>query len=165
MNNFHITKVSTLFLRIASSVVVLIILALCVFLLPTVWSSAYVEYPSYGYIVQIITAAMYLTVVPFFFGIYQGWKILGAIDKGHVFSKNVVSSLGAITRYAGFISFVYVLMLPFFYIWADNDDAPGLMAIGLFLIGMPLIISVTMGLLQRLLGEAVKIKSENDLTV
>ncbi len=158
-------KSSTLFLRLTAMTVAIAVAALCAFLLPDIAKSAEAEYPGYGYAAQLIVAAMYLAAVPFFFGIFKGWKVLDAIDAGRVFSKRVVSLLKSIASYAGFISIVFAFTLPLFYVWADNDDAPGLMVIGLFLVGMPLIISAAIGLIARLLHEAVTIKSENDLTV
>ena len=156
---------STVFLRVAVSVIGLGVLALCIFLLPLMWADAYIEWPEHGYAVRGVVAAMYLSAVPFYFGIYKGWRILDMIDKNRVFSLQPVKALRAIGYAAACISFTYVLSLPFFYVWADNTDAPGLMMIGLFLVGMPLIISVAVSILQRILAEAVAVKTENDLTV
>ena len=156
---------STLFLRVGVTVIGLGALALCITLLPVVWMHAYDEWPQHGYAMRAVAAAMYLSAIPFYIGIYKGWRILGAIDQGRAFSMQPINALRTIAYCAGIISVIYALSLPFFYIWADNTDAPGLMMIGLFLTGMPLIISVAMALLQRLLAEAVTIKSENDLTV
>ena len=158
-------KGSTLFLRLAVSVIGLGVLALCVFLLPFMWGYAYVESPHGGDAVRAVVVAMYASTVPFYIGIYKGWRVLDAIDKGQTFSPRAVRALGAVAWCAGIISTIYVISLPFFYIWTQRVDAPGLMMIGLFLVGMPLIISVATALLRRLLIEAVNIKSENDLTV
>lgn len=141
------------------------VLALCIFLLPLMWAEAYHEWPQHGYAVRAVVAAMYISTVPFYIGVYKGWRILDLIDRDRAFSMQPVKALRAIVYCAASISFIYILSLPFFYIWADNTDAPGLMVIGQFLVGMPLIISVAVGLLQRLLAEAVAIKSENDMTV
>lgn len=161
----RLNHTSTLFLRMAVGGISLGILALCIYLLPIMWAEAYREWPQHGYAVRAVVVAMYVSTVPFYLGIYNGWRILDAIDAGRAFSLQSVKALRAISYAAASISFVYTLSLPFFYIWADNTDAPGLMVIGMFLVGMPLIISVAVGILQRLLAEAVHIKSENDLTV
>ena len=158
-------KISTVFLRMAVTAIGLGVLALCIFLLPLMWADAYKEWPQHGYAVRAVVAAMYVTTIPFYIGIYKGWRVLDAIDKNQPFSTQSMRALTIIMYCAGSIGFVYALSLPFFYIWADNTDAPGLMVIGLFLVGMPLIISVAVGLLQRLLAEAIAMKSENDLTV
>lgn len=156
---------STLFLRVGVTVIGLGVLALCITLLPVIWMHAYDEWPQHGYAMRAVVTAMYLSAIPFYIGIYRGWRILGAIDAGRAFSPRPIRALRVISYAAALISLIYTLSLPFFYIWADSTDAPGLMMIGLFLTGMPLIISVAMALLQRLLAEAVTIKSENDLTV
>lgn len=156
---------STVFLRLGVSAIGLGVLALCIFLLPLIWIHAYDEYPQRGYAVRVVVAAMYLSAIPFYIGIYKGWRVLNAIDNNQAFSMRPVKSLKTIAWCAGIISAIYAISLPFFYIWADHVDAPGLMVIGLFLTGMPLIICVAVALLARLLGEAVTIKNENDLTV
>lgn len=164
-NSTAIRRGSTVFLRLSVSTIGLGVLALCIFLLPLMWIHAYDEWPQHGYAVQAVVAAMYLSAIPFYIGIYNGWRVLGAIDKGQAFSLQPVRALRAIAICAAVISLIYLISLPFFYIWADTTDAPGLMVIGLFLTGMPLIISVAVALLGRLLSEAVAIKSENELTV
>ncbi len=160
-----LNRTSTLFLRLAVSIVGLGVLALCVYLLPTIWAEAYTEWPRHGYAVRAVVVAMYISIVPFYLGIYKGWRILDVIDSNQAFSLKSVANLRVISYAAAAISLVYALSLPFFYIWADNTDAPGLILIGLFLMGMPLIISVAVGILRRLLAEAVIAKNENDLTV
>jgi len=156
---------STLFLRLAVSVIGLGVVALCIFLLPLIWGSAYIEYPRYGYAVRVTVGAMYLAAIPFYIGIYKGWRILDAIDKGRAFSMESVKALKVIAYCAGLISLIYIVIAPFFYIWAQGDDAPGLCMIDMFFVGMSAIIGVAMALLARLLSAAVIIKSENDLTV
>lgn len=158
-------RASTLFLRLAVTIIGLGVAALCILLLPLIWQAAYIEYPRDGYAVRTVVAAMYVAAIPFYLGIYKGWLILNAVDKGKAFSMQSVKELKVIALCAGIISFIYVVCLPFFYIWAQSDDAPGLVLVGLFFVGMPLIVSVAMSLLQRLLAQAVFIKSENDLTV
>ena len=55
--------------------------------------------------------------------------------------------------------------MPLFYLIAEMDDAPGIILIGLVLIFASMVIAVFAAVLQRLLQEAIDIKSENDLTV
>lgn len=162
---FTIESGSTIFLRLAVSVISLGILALCIFLLPVIWGSAYEVGPDYGYAVRIVIGLMYLAAIPFYVGIYKGWQVLNAIDRGQAFSMQPVRALRVIARCAVVIALIYLISSPFFYIWTQGDDAPGLCVICMFLVGMSLIIGVAMSILARLLGEAVRLKSENDLTV
>ena len=48
---------------------------------------------------------------------------------------------------------------------AEVDDAPGLIILGMVIIFASMVIAVFAAVLQRLLQEAINIKSENDLTV
>lgn len=60
---------------------------------------------------------------------------------------------------------VYVVILPFVFFVAELDDAPGLIIVGGVPIFGSMVISIFAAVLQRLLQEAINIKSENDLTV
>ena len=55
--------------------------------------------------------------------------------------------------------------MPLFYLIAEKDDAPGIILIGMALIFASMVIAVFAAVLQKLLKEAIDIKSENDLTV
>lgn len=62
------------------------------------------------------------------------------------------------------ISCLYVVGMPLFYLMAERDNAPGIIVIGLITIFASMVIAVFAAVLQKLLKEAIDIKSENDLT-
>lgn len=157
--------VATLVLKTAIIFMGMGVLALSLLLLPSLWSDVAVEFGHYAYSVYAVFLIMFVTVVPFFFGLYGAWRLLAFIDKGMSFTKQAASAVRLITYAAGVISMLYVISLPFFYIWADNDDAPGLVVIGIVLVGVPMVIAVFAALLQHLINEAATLKSENELTV
>ncbi len=69
-------------------------------------------------------------------------------------------------KYSAFtISVLYSAMMPYVIYVADKDDAPGAVLIVLVFIIAPLITCVFAAVLQKLLQNAIDIKSENDLTV
>ncbi|WP_317949034.1 DUF2975 domain-containing protein, partial [Rossellomorea marisflavi] len=90
---------------------------------------------------------------------------LGLIDRQEAFSDRSVTILKKIKRYALSVSVLYVAALPFVFMIADKDDAPGLIIVGLVPIFASVVIAVFAAVLQKLLREAIFIKSENDLTV
>ncbi|EGW41794.1 hypothetical protein DOT_0212 [Desulfosporosinus sp. OT] len=55
--------------------------------------------------------------------------------------------------------------MPFFYLVGEKDDAPGLILLGLVITFAPTVIAVFAAVLEKLLKDAIDIKSENDLTV
>ncbi|SFF04543.1 Protein of unknown function [Paenibacillus algorifonticola] len=72
-----------------------------------------------------------------------------------------------IDLYATALPFYFALYqaMPLFYLLAEKDDAPGIIVIGMVMIFASMVIAVFAAVLQKLLKEAIDIKSENDLTV
>ncbi|QOR68056.1 DUF2975 domain-containing protein [Cytobacillus suaedae] len=161
-------KRSTIFLKIAVFLIGAPVLAACIFLLPMIAAEAFEAAKTGGelaYVVFGILIVMYVSTVPFYFALFQAFKLLSYIDKNLAFSELSVSALMKIKYCALTISGLYVLALPLVYIIAEWDDAPGLILIGMVIPGASLVIAVFAAVLQRLLQEAINIKSENDLTV
>src|SRR5690606_9880550 len=117
-----------------------------------------------AYVVFGILIIMYVSTIPFYFALYQTLKLLNYIDKNKAFSELSVTALKKIKNCAIIISGLYVVALPLVYVIAEWDDAPGLILIGMVIIGASMVIAVFAAVLQKLLKEAIDIKSENDLT-
>ena len=60
---------------------------------------------------------------------------------------------------------LYLSGMPVVYAEAQIEDAPGLVIIGFAIASIPLVVATFVAVLQRLLQEALEIKSENDFTV
>jgi hypothetical protein len=161
-------KGSTLFLKSAVILIGLPVLALCLFLLPQIASEAN-EAAERGsdlaFAVYAILMVMYVSAVPFYFALYQSFNLLTYIDRNQAFSDLSVIALKKIKNSAIIISGLYVVGLPFVYVLAEVDDAPGLILIGMGMIFAPLVVAVFAAVLQRLLKEAIDYKEENDLIV
>ncbi|MCT2345602.1 DUF2975 domain-containing protein [Niallia taxi] len=158
-------QVSTLFLKIAVIFIGLPILALCVFVVPEIGRYAGELLSNITYIKYLVISFFYVSAIPFFIALYQAFKLLIFIDKNKAFSELSVKALKVIKYCAIIISGLFVIAMPLFYFMADADDAPGVIIIGLVIIFASMIIAVFAAVLQRLLQEAIEIKSENDLTV
>ncbi|MGY2613852.1 DUF2975 domain-containing protein [Bacillus pretiosus] len=156
---------STLFLKTAIILIGIPIFALCIFLIPNIGNYAADLYPDIAYIKYLVLINLYATVIPFYFALYQAFKLVSYIDKGNAFSKLSVRALKKIKQCAITISVLYVVGMPLFYLVAERDDAPGIIIIGMILIFASIVIAVFAAVLQRLLKDAIDIKSENDLTV
>jgi hypothetical protein len=160
-----VKQASTLFLRLAILAIAAVVLAICIFPLPALWRAVPGEYPNHAYVFYCILGAFYVAAIPFYVALYQAMRLLGYIDAGKAFSVLSVKALQRIAICALSISAAFAASMPFFYIWAENDDAPGLIVISMFLVLAPFVIAVFAAVLQRLFREAIEIKSENDLTV
>ena len=150
---------STLFLRLVILCIGIAVLSLCIFVLPAgIMSDQTGDY-------KPILLGMYLPAIPFFVSLHQALKLLEYIDKNKVFSELSVRALKNIKFCAIAISALYAAGMPYIFYVADKDDAPGAVAIGFVIIFASIVISIAVAVAQKLLQNAVDIKSENDLTV
>ncbi|OIK12636.1 DUF2975 domain-containing protein [Bacillus sp. MUM 13] len=158
-------KVTTLFLKIAVILLGIPVLALCIFLVPEMAKLAVKLVPSFAFIKYLIFIVFDASAIPFYFALYQAFKLLRYIDKNKAFSDLSVKALKKIKYCAIIISILHVLVWPLFYVFAKADDAPGVIFAGLAVPFASMVIAVFAAVLQKLLQEAITIKSENDLTV
>lgn len=150
---------STLFLRGVVVLLGLIVLALCVFVLPVGIATDTVG----GY--RLILLGLYVAAIPFFVALYQALRLLDYIDRNTAFSELSVKALGLIKRCAITIGALFAAGMPYIYIVAERDDAPGVILVGLVITFTSLVIATFAAVLQKLVQNAVAIKAENDLTV
>lgn len=158
-------QVSTLFLKITVILIGIPILAMCIFLVPEIGNVAAKLLPKFAFIKYLVFIIFYASAVPFYFALYQAFNLLRYIDKNKAFSQISVIALKKIKNCAITISSLQALVLPLFYVFAEKDDAPGVIFVGLVVPFASLVIAVFAAVLQKLLKEAIDIKSENDLTV
>lgn len=160
---------STMFLRGVIFLIGILVLAFCIFALPViarVMSEIAAElHPAWEHIRYPLLIGLYATAAAFFYALYQTLKLLGFIDKNLAFSDLSVKALKHIKYSALTYTVLYVILSPFFYIAAEADDAPGILAIVLILSLAAFVIAVFAAVLEKILKDAIKIKAENDLTV
>ncbi|WP_018759005.1 DUF2975 domain-containing protein [Paenibacillus terrigena] len=156
---------TTLFLKAAVILIGIPVLALCIFLVPELADFAAELYPDHTYLKYLVFIDLYATAIPFYFALYQAFKLLSYIDKNKAFSELSVKALKNIKYCAITISTLYLLGMPLYYLMGKRVDPPSFIPIGLVIIFASMVIAVFAAVLQRLLNEAIDIKSENDLTV
>jgi hypothetical protein len=150
---------STVILRGAIILIGLVVLGLCIFVLPDGIRS-----DTTGYY-QPILLGLYVPAIPFFFALYQSLRLLTYIDADKAFTMLSAKAFKHITYCAIVIGLLFVAGMPYIYYAADRDDAPGVVALGLVIVGASFVIATFSAVLQTLVQNAVDIKSENDLTV
>lgn len=111
-------------------------------------------------------AYIYLAFVPFFVGLYQAFRMLGYARRDEIFSQRSVRALRTI-KYCAVTTAVLILGAEayiFIFVRGTDDVAGGVM-MGVFLIFVSAVIATAAAVFERILQNAVDIKSENDLTV
>lgn len=159
-------RISTVFLKIVLMIIGLAVFAFCIFALPVFANNAVKFVPDTAFFKYPFLICMYAAMITFFFVIYQVIILLGYIDRGRVFSDSSIKVLKYI-KISGVIitGLLYIAALPAIYLVAQIEDAPGLIVIGFGFVSIPLVMSAFVAVMQKLLQEAVDMKSENDFTV
>lgn len=131
----------------------------CVYLLPVG-----IMTDNTGYYRPILIG-MYIPAVPFLYALYQAFKLLNLIDRNQAFSQLSVKALAKIKLCAVIIGLLYCAGMPYIFSAADQDDAPGVVLIGLIIIAASFVVATFAAVLQKLMQHGLDLKSENDLTV
>ncbi len=154
---------STIFLRGLIFIIGIVVIAL--WIIGVHWFANKLLEGELMYSQFVILLGLIIPALPFFFALYQTSKLLNFIDKNKAFSDLSVNALKNLKYSAIIISILFVIGMPIVYLIADKTDAPGLILIGLAITFAPVIIATFAAILQRLLQDAIDIKTENDLTV
>src|SRR5215212_9890747 len=110
-------------------------------------------------------AYAYIASIPFFVALYQAFKVLGYAGQNKVFSQAAVKALRTIKYCAlAIIGFVVVEEI-FIMLNHGSDDAAGGVFMGVLITFGSIVIATAAAMFERILQNAVDIKSENDLTV
>ncbi len=154
---------STLFLRLVICLLAVGVFALMIWFPQTEGRAANLDLISIYKDPLIIYA--YIASTPFFFGLYQAFKLLNLIDADKAFSQAAVNTLRNM-KYAS-ISLIGFILLAILFIRfaAGGDDPAGPTMLGLIATFAATIIATAATLFQKLFQNAVDLKSENDLTV
>jgi len=110
-------------------------------------------------------ALVYIGSIPFFVALYQAIKVLGYTGKNQIFSQSAVKGLRTIKFCAltiiGFVVVEEIIIM----LTHGNDDPAGGVFMGVLITFGSIVIATAAAMFERILQNAVDIKSENDLTV
>jgi hypothetical protein len=118
------------------------------------------------YFKDLFLAYIYFAFVPFFIGLYQGFKLLGSARRNEIFTPRSVRAL-RIIKYCALTTAIFIVGAEgyiFIFVRGTDDVAGGVM-MGAFVILACAVIGTAAAVFERILQNAVDIKSENDLTV
>ena len=110
-------------------------------------------------------ALVYAGSIPFFIALYQAFKVLGYVRQNKMFSQAAVQALRIIKYCAlaiiGFVVVEEIIIL----LNRGNEDAAGGVFMGILITFGSIVVAAAALMFERILQNAVDIKSENDLTV
>ena len=108
----------------------------------------------------------YAASIPFFVALYKAFKLLGYIGQNKVFSSNSVGALKNIKYCAIVFSILIVMAGLYIKISHDKEDDPaGFLAICIVTTFASIVIATAAAIFEKILQNAIDMKSENDLTI
>jgi Protein of unknown function (DUF2975) len=108
----------------------------------------------------------YATSIAFFVALYKAFKLLGYIGQNKVFSSNSVKALRSIKYCAIVLSVLIVAAGLYIRIFHDKEDDPaGFLAVCIVTTFVSAVIATAAAIFEKILQNAIDMKSENDLTI
>ena len=109
-------------------------------------------------------AYAYIASIPFFVALYQGFRVLGYAGQNKVFSQAAVKALRTI-KFCAIAIIGFVAVGELFIMMGDSDDRAGGVFMGILITFGSIVIATAAATFERIVQNAVDLKSENDLTV
>src|SRR3954463_14754951 len=109
-------------------------------------------------------AYAYVASIPFFAALYQALRVLGYAGRNKVFSQAAVKALRTI-KYCGIAIIGFVAGAGGLIILHNSDDRAGGVFMGILITFGSVVVATAAAMFERILQNAVDMKSENDLTV
>jgi hypothetical protein len=150
-------KNKTLLLKIALFLIGVPVLVACVFLFPGANLLQETD-PGPEYL-QYFVWYMYVSVIPFFFALFQAYQLLRHIDMGEACSDMSLKSIKTIKHCSIIICVMYTAVLPVLFYLALAEDAPGLVLFGLVPAFVSFIVMVVAAIMQKLFITAIDEKN------
>ena len=114
--------------------------------------------------VNLFVMYVYVASIPFFVALYQAFKVLGYAAQNEVFSPEAVKAL-RIIKFCAMAIIGFVALSLIFMIGGDREDRPAGIFMRLLVSFPSIIVATAAAMFERILQNAVEMKSENDLTV
>jgi hypothetical protein len=108
----------------------------------------------------------YAASIAFFVALYKAFKLFGYIGQNKIFSSNSVKTLKSIKYCAIALSILIVIAGLYIRIYHNKDDDPaGFLAICIVTSFVSIVVATAAAIFERILQNAIDMKSENDLTI
>ncbi|MFC4874865.1 DUF2975 domain-containing protein [Negadavirga shengliensis] len=108
----------------------------------------------------------YAASIAFFVALYKAFRLLGYIGQNKVFSSDAVGTLRSIKYCAIVLSILIVAAGLYIRISHDKEDDPaGFLAICIVTTFVAIVIATAAAVFEKILQNAIDMKSENDLTI
>lgn len=114
--------------------------------------------PIYGHILYPIVIVIYISTIIIYLAFYQTIMFLNLMKEKLTFSINTKTRLEKIKILGLVFSVLYFFLMPFVYMLANADDAPGVIFVGMIPLIGGFIVSLFADILIKLIDEGMLLK-------
>lgn len=108
----------------------------------------------------------YASSITFFVALYKAFRLLGYIGKNKLYTQQSIKALRSIKYCAILLSILIALAGIYIRIFHHKDDDPaGFLVLCMVTILISIAVATAMAILEKILWNAIDMKSENDLTI
>jgi hypothetical protein len=108
----------------------------------------------------------YAASIAFFVALFKAFKLLGYIGQNKVFTSGSVNTLKSIKYCAIVLSVLIVMAGAYIRIYhAKEDDPAGFLALCIVTTFASIVVATAAAIFEKILQNAIDMKSENDLTI
>jgi len=156
-------KLESLFLKAVVFIFGIVALAISIFFFPKL-AEIFAEWlPMLAFLQYPFLISLYISIITFYYALYQTLKLLNYVDKNLVFSEISIKAISHIKLSAIVISFLFLLDIPLIYLMADISDAPGILLIGLAFIFASIVIAIFASLIENVIKGTLDKKPNKDI--
>jgi hypothetical protein len=157
-------RISIVFLQAVVALIGIVVLAIMVWLPLTEGRAENLDL--FGIYADPFILYGYASSIAFFVALYKAFKILGYIGQNKVFTSNAVKALKSIKYCAVVLSILIVTAGLYIKIFHSKEDDPaGFLAICIVTTFVSIVVATAAAIFEKILQNAVAMKSENDLTI
>ena len=108
----------------------------------------------------------YLASITFFIALYKAFRLLGYVGQNKVFTLDSVKALKSI-KYCATVAGAFIVLAGLYIklFHHEDDDPAGFLAICIVTTFVTIVIATAAAIFEKLLQNAIDMKSENDLTI
>lgn len=157
-------RISTVFLQAVIVLIGIVALGLLIWLPLTEGRATHLDL--FGIYSDPFILYGYAASIAFFVALYKAFKLLGYIAQNKIFSPGSIKMLRSIKHCAIVLSISIVIAAVYIRIFHDKDDDPaGFLGLCIVITFVCIVVATAAAIFQKILQNAVDLKSENDLTI
>jgi hypothetical protein len=159
--NIKLITYSTWFLKIITIIAFSPVIYFCGILFPIIFHSLIVGDIEMDIPVFIIMISSYLVAWFYSLGLYQIFLILKMIKPENIDYLPLLEKLKKLLTCTTLVTIILFLDLIPLYFFANREDAPGILLLGILLVGLGIVVSVILLIIKELADKPKKIMPNN----